>query len=181
MLYSDLLRLTVLLVAGEATALAAVTVVAAHRAADTLTLILAVVWWVAAVALGLWSGRGDRAGRPIARALADARTATSLPLDSPGRIAVERLWPLGIFAVVCGGLAWIWPQVAAIGTGYAILFALAWRSREAVVTGIEDRDGVRFYVEPTSAFKPLQLVRTPGLTRDRTPPGHPPPPPPAVS
>jgi hypothetical protein len=91
---------------------------------------------------------------------------TSLPAESPGRIALERLWPLGLFAIVCGGLAWIWPQVAAIGAGYAIGFSLAWRNREAFVLGVEDRDGVRFYVEPTSAFRPLQLVRTPGLSRE---------------
>jgi len=32
------------------------------------------------------------------------------------------------------------------------------------VTAIEDRDGVRFYVERTSPLKPIELVRTPGLT-----------------
>ena len=43
-----------------------------------------------------------------------------------------------------------------------------------------DRDGVRFYVEPGSAFQPVTLVRTPGLRRDRAPGGHPPPPPSAA-
>ena len=45
------------------------------------------------------------------------------------------------------------------------------------MTAIEERDGVRFYVEPTSAFEPVKLIRTPGLGRDRMPAGHPPPPP----
>ena len=88
-----------------------------------------------------------------------------------------RLWPLGAFALIAGGLAWIWPQVAAIGAGYALLVALTWRNREAAVTGVEDRDGVRFYVEPSSALEPVRLVRTPGLSRDRLPAGQPPPPP----
>ena len=70
--------------------------------------------------------------------------------------------------------------MAAVGAGYALLVALAWRRREAAVPAIEDRDGVRFYVEPGSALRPIELVRTPGLGRDRMPPGHPPPPPPAV-
>jgi hypothetical protein len=48
------------------------------------------------------------------------------------------------------------------------------------VLGLEDRDGVKFYVEPSSALRPLQLVRTPGLGTDLVKPGHPPPPPPAV-
>ena len=70
--------------------------------------------------------------------------------------------------------------MTAIGTGYALLVALAWRTREAAVLGIEDRDGVKFFVEPTSALRPVQLVRTPGLGTDPVKPGHPPPPPPAV-
>ena len=28
---------------------------------------------------------------------------------------------------------------------------------------IEQRDGVKFYVVPTSALRPIELVRTPGL------------------
>ncbi len=177
MLFTDLLRLTVLLVGGEATALGAVTVVASNRADDTLTLIVGGAWWVAAVAIGLFLGRPGRAAEAMAGPLAGARTATQLPVESPLRIALVRLWPLGVFALIAGGLAWIWPQVAAIGTGYALLSALAWRHREPAVTGVEDRDGVRFYVEPSSALEPVRLVRTPGLGRDRDPAGHPPPPP----
>jgi len=179
MAYVDLLRITVLLVAGLATALGAVGAFAADQADDALTLILAAVWWPAAAAIGIWLGRPQRTADAISAALADARTAVALPDETPGRIALERLWPLGVFALVCGGLAWLLPQVPVIGAGYCVLWALAWRSREAAVTAIEDRDGVRFYVEPSSAFRPLQLVRTPGLGRDRAPAGHPPPPPPS--
>jgi hypothetical protein len=179
MLYSDLLRLTVLLAAGEATALAGVTIAAANRNDDTLLVTIAAAWWLVAGIAGAVAGRDQRAARGVATALADARTATSLPLEAAGRTAFERLWPLGAFALVCGGLAWIWPQVPAIGAGYAVFFALAWRNREAAVLGIEDRDGVRFYVEPGSAFRPITLVRTPGLRRDRPTPGHPPPPAPS--
>jgi hypothetical protein len=31
------------------------------------------------------------------------------------------------------------------------------------VAAIEDRDGVRFYIEPTSPVSPIQLLRTPGF------------------
>ncbi len=106
-------------------------------------------------------GRGDSPGA------AAARTATSLPSESDARIAFMRLWPIGAFAIVCGVAGVVFPQVAAIGAGYAILIALLWRRREDAVRAIEDRDGVRFYVEPTSAFEPIRLVRTPGLYRDR--------------
>jgi hypothetical protein len=177
MLFTDLLRLTVLLVGGEATALGAITVVAANQLDDTLTLIVAVGWWAVAVAIGLFYGRPERAAEAMSRPLAGARTQSSLPPESSLRIALIRLWPLGAFALLAGGFAWIWPQVAAIGAGYALLTALAWRNREAAVTGVEDRDGVRFYVEPSSALEPVKLVRTPGLGRDRDPAGHPPPPP----
>ena len=178
--FCDLLRMTVLLIAGVASTLGAVTVVAANQDADYTTLVVAGVWWVAAMLIGLIIGRSARAAEAMRGTLASARTATSLPQESPGRIALQRLWPIAAFALVTAGLAWLWPQVAAVGTGYAFLVALAWRRREAAVTAIEERDGVRFYVEPSSAFEPVRLVRTPGLGRDRTPPGHPPPPPPAV-
>jgi hypothetical protein len=177
MLFTDLLRLTVLLVAGEATALGAIAVVIANREDDVLTLIVAAGWWVVAAAVGVFLGRADRAAQGMSRTLAGARVSTTLPPESSLRIALVRLWPLGAFALLAGGLAWIWPQVAAIGAGYALLVALMWRSREAAVTGVEDRDGVRFYVEPSSALEPIKLVRTPGLGRDRMPTGHPPPPP----
>ncbi|HSJ18667.1 MAG TPA: hypothetical protein VK920_11285 [Solirubrobacterales bacterium] len=177
MLFTDLLRITVLLVAAEATALGAVSVVIANRDGDTVTLLVAAAWWVVAAAVGLFLGRAERASEGMSRALAGARVSTTLPPESSLRIAIVRLWPLGAFALVAGGLAWAWPQVAAIGAGYALLVALMWRTREAVVTGVEDRDGVRFYVEPSSALEPIKLVRTPGLGRDRIPAGHPPPPP----
>ena len=90
-----------------------------------------------------------------------------------------RLWPIGAFALLVGVAGIFAPQVAAIGAGYAILIALAWRGREHAVVAIEDRDGVRFYVEPSSAFEPVKLIRTPGLYRDRAPTAKPPPPPPA--
>jgi hypothetical protein len=179
MLFCDLLRVTVLLIAGVATALGAVTVVIANQDRDTVTLIVAGVWWAIAAIGGALLGRSSRAGEAMSAALASARTATSLPADSPGRIAFQRLWPVGAFALISAGLAWVWPQVSAVGAGYAIGVALAWRRREEAVTAIEERDGVRFYVEPSSAFEPVKLVRTPGLGRDRMPPGHAPPPPPA--
>ena len=36
---------------------------------------------------------------------------------------------------------------------------------QAAVEAIEGRDGVRFYVEHTSPFKPTRLIRTPGFRR----------------
>lgn len=179
MLFCDLLRTAVLLIGAIATALGAVTVLVANRDADAGTLIVAGAWWILAVIIGLLLGRSARTAEAMARVLAGARTATSLPAQSPGRIAFSRLWPIGAFALIAGATGWFWPQVAAIGAGYAILVALAWRRRDGAVTAIEERDGVRFYVEPSSVLEPIRLIRTPGLGRDRMPAGHPPPPPPA--
>jgi hypothetical protein len=179
MLFVDLLRLTVLVIGGAATALGAVTVLAAQQDTNNASLIVAGGWWTLAVVLGVYLGSSPRAGQAMSRVLAGARTASLLPTESPGRIAFLRLWPIGAFALIVGGLAWVLPQVAAVGTGFAILNALAWRNRERAVTAIEERDGVRFYVEPSSALEPIKLIRTPGLGRDRIPAGHPPPPPPA--
>lgn len=180
MLFCDLLRITVLLSGAVATVLGAISLLVANRDADDVAVIVAVGWWLAATVIGLWLGRPSRAAAAVAGPLAGARTATSLPAESPNRIAFLRLWPIGAFALIAGGLASLWPQVAAIGAGYAILVALAWRRRDAAVTAIEERDGVRFYVEASSAFEPVRLVRTPGLYRDRPPSAKAPPPPAAV-
>lgn len=179
MLFCDLLRVSVLLVAGVATALGVVSVVVAAQDTNELALTVAFAWWLAGAAIGIWLGRPARAAGAIGRLLAGARTATSLPSESPGRIAFIRLWPIGAFALLVGVAGWFAPQVAAIGAGYAILIALAWRGRENAVAAIEERDGVRFYIEPSAAFEPVKLIRTPGLYRDRAPTPKPPPPPPA--
>jgi hypothetical protein len=180
MLFCDLLRITVLLVAAVATVLGAVAVLLANREGDHVLLAIAGGWWLLATAVGFFAGRSVRAAEAMSRVLAGARVATSLPPESPGRIAFMRLWPIGAFGLIAGGAAWVWPPVAAVGAGYGILVALAWRRRDEAVAAIEERDGVRFYVEPGSAFEPITLLRTPGLGRDRTPPGHPPPPPPVA-
>jgi hypothetical protein len=173
--FVDLLRMTVLLAAGAATALGAVTVIAAEPGDETL-LIVAFAWWAVALAAGLVLGQPQRAAEAVAPALTAARTTPTLPADRPGRVAIARLWPVAAFAVVAGVLGFVIPPVAAVGTGFALLAAMVLRAREAAVTGVEDRDGVRFYVEPGSSLEPVKLVRTPGLRRDRPPPGHPPPP-----
>jgi hypothetical protein len=178
--FTDLLRLTVFLAAGEATALGAVTVISAAGSDDTLTLLVAAGWWPASFVIGLYLGRRSSAADGVREVLTTARTATALPDESPNRIAVERLWPIALTALIAGALGFVYPGVTAIGAGYALLVALAWRAREAAVLGVEDRDGVKFYVEPGSALRPVQLVRTPGLGTEPSRAGHPPPPPPAV-
>lgn len=165
--YTDLLRITVLLTAGEATALAAIAAIAANRDADTTTIAVAAAWWAIALGIGLYLGRPARAADGIRDALARARTATSLPQETPARIAAARLWPIALTAIAAGVLGVFFPGVAAIGAGYALLVSLAWHTREAAVLAIEERDGVKFYVVPSSALSPIRLVRTPGLRSDR--------------
>lgn len=165
--YTDLLRVTVFLAGAEATALGAITAVAVAREDDGTTLTVAAVWWLAACAIGFFLGRPARAADGVRDALAAARIATSLPSETPARIAVARLWPIGATAIVAGVLGIFFPGVAAIAAGYALLVSLAWHSREAAVLAIEQRDGTKFYVVPNSALRPIQLVRTPGLRSDR--------------
>jgi hypothetical protein len=180
--FCDLLRMTVLLAAGAATVLAAVTVIAVTGGDDTLTIFVAAGWWTIALVGGLLLGRPGRAAEAMSPLLAQARTATAMPeIGNPTRAALARLWPIGAFAVLAGGLGFVFPGVSAIGTGFALAAALTWRAREGAVAAIEERDGVRFYVEPGSALQPVRLIRTPGLRRERPPPGHPPPPPTATA
>lgn len=176
MQYKDLLRGTVLLVAVEATGLGAISGIAINNAGDDLLAALALGWWLVAIAIGLYLGTAERAAEALRGPLAAAKTKTSLPSESPTAIALARLWPIALFAVLAGGLGAFLPQVPAIGTGMALAVALAWRRREAAVTAIEERDGVCFYVEQGSAFEPVKLIRTPGLMRGDAPNIHPPPP-----
>ena len=165
--YTDLLRITVFLTGAEATALGAITALAAGRDADVRTVYVAAAWWLISLVLGVWLGRPSRAADGVRDALARARTATSLPEASPARVAAIRLWPIGLTALAAGVLGVIYPGVAAIGAGYALLVALTMRTREAAVLGVEHRDGVKFYVVPNAAWRPIELVRTPGLRSDR--------------
>lgn len=181
MQFCDLLRMTVLLAGGSATALAAITAISANQDGDTRTLVVAGAWWSAAIVLGLLGGRPARAAEAMREPLTQARMTPTLPTDNPNRVALARLWPLGAFALVAGALGVFLPGVAAIGAGFGIAAALALRGWERAVAAIEERDGVRFYVEPGSALQPVTLIRTPGLRRGRPRPGQPPPPPPGAA
>jgi hypothetical protein len=166
--YTDLLRLSVFLTAGEATALGAIAAIGAGREeSSAMVLAVAAGWWLAATAIGLYLGRPERAADGVRDALARARTATSLPQENSARIALGRLWPIGATGLVAGVLGIFFVNVATVGAGYALLVALAWRSHEAAVLGVEQRDGTKFYVVPTSALRPVELVRAPGLRTDR--------------
>jgi hypothetical protein len=165
--YTDLLRVTVFVTGAEATVLGAITAIGANRDGDSTAILVAVFWWLASLAIGIYLGRPARAADDVRDALTRARTATSLPQESPARIAAGRLWPIVVTAFVAGGLGLFFPGVAVIGAGYALIVSLAWHTREAAVLGIEHRDGVKFYVVPTSALRPVELVRTPGLRSDR--------------
>ena len=176
--YTELLRLTVLLTAAEATALGAITIIAAEREDDSTTLLVCAGWWTAALLIGLYLGSPSRAADSVRAVLARARTATSLPPDSDTRIAIGRLWPIAVTAVAAGIGGLFLPGISAIAAGYALLVALMWRMQEAAVLGVEESDGTRFYVLPGSALARVELVRTAGLMRDRPPNPRPPPPPP---
>jgi hypothetical protein len=161
--FGDFLKATVLLSAGAATALAAITVIGISQEPDGALIGVSVGWWVLAALFGLVLGRRAETSPPIARLLAGARAQTTLPELNPGRTLLNRLWPLLVSTLGAGVLAVFQPQVAAIAAGFAIIWALAWRRQEAAVAAIEERDGVRFYVDRTSPLSPIQLIRTPGF------------------
>ena len=166
MRFVDLLKTTVLLSAATATVLAVITVVQSNALDDTALIFFAAGWWALALVIGAWLGRHTRPTPGVERSLREARTETSLPELGTGRLLLSRIWPL----LLAGGLAaigsiWI-PQIAAVATGFGIIWALGWRRQDAAVTAIEQRDGVVFFVARSSAFGPVKLVRTPGLRRE---------------
>ena len=166
MRFVDFLKTTVLSCAAAATALAAVAIAGAAADDDTPLLVFCVAWWTVAAAMGVVLGRRAETTPPIARLLADARSTTTLPEQQrPGRVLLNRLWPLMLAMVGSGAVAFLTPQVPAIAAGFALVLALYWRRQDAAVTAIEDRDGAQFWVDRTSPFRPIRLVRTPGLRR----------------
>ncbi|MFL5826621.1 MAG: hypothetical protein ACJ76V_08880 [Thermoleophilaceae bacterium] len=161
MRFTEFLKMSVLLFAGSATALVIVAVAGARAKDDTTLLYVGLGWWTIAVAGGLWLGRGTMVTQGIAQLLSSARSTTAVPEVEPGRILFNRMWVLAAFTLVAGGFAFLLPQVPAVASGFALGAALVWRKQARAVEAIEERDGVRFYVEPTSPFKPTQLIRAP--------------------
>jgi hypothetical protein len=161
--FTDFLKATVLLSAAAATALAVVAVASATTNGNTRAVLVGIAWWVIASLIGTLSGRRAETTPPIARLLATARSERALPEIHPGRVLLNRLWPLLLSTVAAIALAFVVPQVPAIACGFAIIWALAWRRQDSAVTAIEERDGVRFYVERTAPWRPMRLVRTPGF------------------
>ncbi|MGC9220870.1 MAG: hypothetical protein ACP5H2_05895 [Solirubrobacteraceae bacterium] len=163
MRFADLLRTTVLLCGAAATALAIVAVAGVNSNGQAVLGLVCVGWWLVAALTGVYIGRSHATSKQIAALLASARTQRMLPEISPGRTVLNRLWPILVVTVGAGAVAFGYPQVPAIAAGFAIVWSLAWRHQAAAVTAIEERDGARFYVERTSPFRSIKLVRTPGF------------------
>jgi hypothetical protein len=162
--FVDFLKATVMLSAGAATLLATITLISLTQDVQPAAVYLSAGWWLAAALIGVWLGRRADANPPITRLLAGARAERSLPEQRPGLTVVNRLWPLLLSTFAAGVVGFIAPQVSAVAAGFAIIWAMGWRRQAAAVAAIEERDGVRFYVEKTSPLQPMQLVRTPGFS-----------------
>ncbi len=163
MRFREFLRATVLVSAAAAPLLAVLTVIGAHHDDDTQVATIGIGWWAVAAIFGIWIGRRHTVSRQIGSLLADARSTNSLPELNPARTFINRLWPLLVCTIGAGAASLNWPQVAAIAAGFAIIWSLAWRHQSSAVTAIEGRDGARFYVDRTSPFQGMKLVRSPGM------------------
>jgi hypothetical protein len=163
--FPDFLKTAVLLFGGAATALAIVAIIGATRTEDATTVDIAAVWWVVAAIGGLWLGRRFETTEGIAQMMADAKNQSALPELRPGAIVINRLWLLGLVTISAGAVAFVAPQVPAIGAGFCLGVALTFRRQALAVEAVEGRDGVRFYVEAGSAFAATKLIRTPGFRR----------------
>lgn len=149
--------------AASATLLALLTLAGINSTGDTSVAYVGIGWWVVASTIGGWLGRRESVSEQIATLLASARTQMSLPELHPSRTLLNRLWPLLVLTVAAGIPSFLVPQVPAVASGFALLWALMWRHQSSAVTAIEQRDGARFYVEKTSIWQPMKLVRTPGF------------------
>jgi hypothetical protein len=164
--FGDFLKATVLLSAASATLLAALTVVALTRSVNETATYVSAAWWAIATVIGSVLGSRDTATGQIARLLAMARSQHSLPDVNPARTIFNRLWQLLACTLIACVLSFFAPQIGGIAAGFAIIWSLAWRRQEAAVAAIEERDGARFYVDKTSPFSAIRLIRTPGFGGD---------------
>jgi hypothetical protein len=169
MRFTDFLRTAVLLFGGAGTTLAVVAIAGASADDDTVAISVAVGWWAFAAAGGLWLGRRMGPTPGIERLLASARATNTLPEVEPAAVLFNRLWPLAVVTVACGAVAFLVPQIPAIAAGYAIGVALTWRRQSAAVQAVEDRDGVRFYMDRSSPFGEPKLLRTPWARKIEAP------------
>ena len=161
MRFNEFLRTAVLLCAGSATALAAITVLAASRDLDQVVVFVSVGWWALASVLGL--RLEEPAHEQIARQVATARSQTTLPELRPALTILNRLWLLFVITIAAGVIGIFVPQVSSVAAGFALMVALAWRRQNIAVLAIEQRDAARFYVDRTSPLQPIRLIRTPGF------------------
>lgn len=166
MRFTDFLKSTVVLSMAAASVLALCTVLGAARFSENALVFLSLGWWVVAAVVGSWVGRRVEVSAQIGRLLASARAATTMPEHRPGAVLLNRLWPLLAAAAAAAVVSFFVVQVAGVATGFAIIWALAWRHQASAVLAIEERDGVTFFVEPTSPVAPMALQRTPGLRRE---------------
>jgi hypothetical protein len=164
--FGDFLKATVLLSAASATLLAALTVIGLSSSFNNTAAYVCIGWWALATVIGTVLGARTQTTSAIAGLLAAAKHQHSLPELSPARTIANRLWPLLLVTLGAGALSVIAPQIGGIAAGFAIIWALAWRRQEAAVAAIEERDGVRFYVDKTSPLQAIRLVRTPGFGGD---------------
>lgn len=162
MRFVDLLKTTVLLSAGAATLLAALTILGASTQGDSTVALIGISWWAVAAIVGFVLGRRRDAYPAIVRLLAAAKASSTIPELRAASVVVNRLWPLLLCTVVAGALTVLEPQIPAVFAGGAIIWALFWRHQHSAVTAVELRDGVRFYVDRTSPVAPIALTRTPG-------------------
>ena len=165
MRFREFLRVSVLIYAAAATALAIVSVVGVTREDTNTLLYVAAVWWCVAVLAGLWLGRRPETTEGIGNLLAGARTTNSLPELEPGAILFNRLWPVAVATVLAGAIGFFFAQVPVVATGFFLLVALLWRRQSSAVEAIEGRDGAEFWFDRTSPFGPPKLLRLPGLRR----------------
>jgi hypothetical protein len=163
--FRDLLRVSVILFGGTATALGVVSVLGA-ASEDTNTLVyVAAIWWCVSALAGFWLGRRLAPTPGIATLLGEARKTNMLPELEPGTVLFNRLWPLIVLGVASAVIGFFIPQVPAIATGYCLLVGLLWRHQSKAVEAIEGRDGVEFWLDRSSPLGRPKLLRLPGLRR----------------
>ena len=152
-----------MLLATTSIALLLIAIGAITRESSSVLLIFTVVWTIAAVAIGMWIGRGGAAMESIRVLLSRSRPEPVFPRIEPGAVLLSRLWPVLLIALAAA-VASIWfPSPSIAVSGYGLIWSLSWRRQALAVEAIEDRDSVHFWIVRTSVFSRPKLVRVPAM------------------
>lgn len=165
MSYVQLLKSTVSLSLGSAFSLMLMVLLRESDGTGPTGLLMPLILWSLAVIVGGFIGRGSNVHEQISGLLANSTQAKNHPDFKPVTTMINRLWPIFLLTIAAVGLSPVVPQIPIVAAGFLLILGLSFRGQASAVQAIQWRDGIEFWIEKSSPFSKLKLIRMPGLRR----------------